>query len=92
MRVLLKQDWFGPNAHLYVRDRLGNVVPDEFRDALPAGTVILDKTEAPVPVAVEPLATLRDFDVLRAEADAEDAVAAKAETSRLAGTRKPPRS
>ena len=95
MRVLLKSDFFGPDAHLYVRDPNGRPIeiPDALREGLPRGAKIIEDSAVvdPAPVAVEQ-ATLRDFDELRAAADAEETFAKRAEANRMAGRGKPVRS
>lgn len=49
MLIVLKKPWFGPNA-VYYDAGVEHVVPNEFRDVLPAGTKITDKSaKASVP-------------------------------------------
>lgn len=80
MLVRFVTDWFGPNAHLYVK-HVPHDVPDEYRDVLPNRATILDAGAHVAPVVADH-GSLKDFDELRAAGDAEDAIRSKAEAFR----------
>lgn len=81
MEVILKDDWFAPNATLYRRNRADRnkpvSIPDEFADCLPPNAKVVGKDHFVTP-AVEREVTLRDFDSLRAAGEAEDKLIAEA--------------
>lgn len=94
MKVLFKHMWFGPseasnegkiNQTAGKRYRPGvHYVPAELKPLLPkTATVLEDDTPVPEPVKPEPGASLRDFDEVRAAADAQAEAEEKAEAERL---------
>lgn len=101
MKVILKNDWFGPGGEFFPRDPVTDeefyVFPEDFRSLLPSRAVILAEDGTPEPrvsrdTTPAPAPALRDFDWDREAAEAEQAVRDKADVFRaqaLAGTKKP---
>jgi len=48
VKVILKQDWFGPNGHRYRRSPAGGftIIPEEMRKALPKSARIRGREDA----------------------------------------------
>lgn len=98
MKVLFKHVWFGPsetaregkiNQTAGRRYRPGtHYVPAELKDQLPKTAKIVEDDSPPPPVSREPELTLRDFDETRAEGDAAEERAKKAEAELLANAEK----
>lgn len=95
-RVVLKYNWFGPNGARYRRSTLPQEIPDEVcfspdgTRLLPESAVIVTDDTPVVAEKEEQTAVLRNFDEVRAAADAVDKVESKAEQfrKRLAAEKK----
>lgn len=74
MLVLLKNNWLGPNGHLYRKDAEGTEIPDRYEKELPKAAKVLAK-EGKSALTEEDRAAL---------AFASDAAAVKAAEARLA--------
>lgn len=84
--VKLKYDWFAPGGIHYRRGETGVVeVPDNLLAALPETAKVLNERPAQEVVADD---SLKDFDPVRAAADAEGVVLDAAERERLNNQRR----
>jgi hypothetical protein len=70
--VVFKSKWFAPNNQLFERGNPPQNVSDKLVPFLPKDAKIVTVEQAKEAVEKAPAATLRDFDAVRAEADAQD--------------------
>lgn len=87
MLVWLKQNWFAPDGRHYAKCAKNDPtpIPDALREFLPTSFVIISDEEAAASREAEPekpVDTLRDMDELRAGAQRQDDMVAKAEAFR----------
>lgn len=76
MRVLLKNNWFGPEGEFFTKNvEQGTEIPDKFIRFLPSTARPFG---SPPPAPVIRTQNLRDFDPARAAGEAEDALVAQA--------------